>query len=292
MLITALGIFALIIGSFLTACIYRIPLGRGYDDWEDEGGEEQDQTLEKEPHPDAAINLVNPPRSFCPKCREQLRWWHNIPLFSWLMLGGKCWYCKTPIPMRYPLVELITLMLALLCWYRFGVSPTGFVIFAFCCSLIVISFIDYDYYIIPNVISLPGTAIGVGIGLLNQFFHFFTPPVAGDLMGSLLGILAGAGSLWLVAELYMLLRRKEGMGMGDVKLLAMTGALLGWEGAVFTIWIGASLGAVLGVILLLLRGHKLSHQLPFGPYLATGTLLYLFARDEMALLVMKVMGIN
>jgi leader peptidase (prepilin peptidase)/N-methyltransferase len=163
---------------------------------------------------------------------------------------------------------------------NFGVTPTAALVFIFCCALIVISFIDYDFYIIPNVISLPGTVIGVVVALLNQYLHVFSFPVVADLWESLWGFLAGAGFLYLVSEGYMRLRKKEGLGMGDVKLLAMTGVLFGAAGSLCTIFIGSLIGAVIGIAFVVCGGRRFAHPLPFGPSLALATYLYIFMGEE------------
>jgi leader peptidase (prepilin peptidase)/N-methyltransferase len=288
LLLTFSAVFGLIIGSFLTVCIYRIPLGRedlflddGQAQDESEIASDADIAKEVEPSPyRPGLTLNNPPRSFCPSCDHQLSWKDNIPLFSWLILNGKCAYCKAPISIRYPTVELLTAIAAVLSYTIFGLTATSALIFIFTCSLIVISFIDYDYYIIPNVISLPGTVIGLAVGVLNQFTGIFTFPVALDIQDSVLGLLVGGGFLLIVSEGYLLLRKREGLGMGDVKLLAMTGAFFGYPASLFTIFVGSVLGSVLGILLILCAGRKMTHQLPFGPYLAFGTVLYLYGGPD------------
>jgi len=262
-------ILGLIVGSFLTVCIYRIPFGSLEEELAGDNTDIQQPPAESKP----TITLVEPKRSFCPSCNNRLLWWHNIPLVSWLLLRGQCAYCKKSIPVRYPLVELLTALLSLWSFSMFGITPTGFLIFAFCCALLVITFIDYDFYIIPNVISLPGTALGLAIGLFNQYFHLFNFPVASSLTISLFGILAGAGFLFLVSEVYFRLRKLEGLGMGDVKLLAMTGAFFGPGCALYTIFVGSLIGSVSGVLMVLFLRRKMSQHLPFGPYLALGTFI-------------------
>ena len=264
-------IFGVVIGSFLSVCIYRIPLPRLEIEGEDEAARKERE----------AITIGHPVRSFCPHCRATLTWRENIPLLSWLLLRGRCRHCRHPISARYPAVELLSALMAWLSWYSWGLTPTGVLVYLFCCALIVISFIDYDYYIIPNVISLPGTALGLVVALLNQFTGFFGRPVVPDLAGGLLGILIGAGFLLLVSEVYLRIRKREGLGMGDVKLLAMTGAFFGMEASIYTIFVGSLLGSVLGIAFIVFRGRTLSHQLPFGPYLALGTVLYLFGGDHL-----------
>ena len=140
-----------------------------------------------------------------------------------------------------------------------------------------ISFIDYDYYIIPNVISIPGAVLGVACAGANQFFNLFELPLVTDLTGAGLGLLAGAGFLFIVSELYFRLRKREGLGMGDVKLLALVGAFLGPEGALFTIFVGSMAGTLGGIVTIMVQRKGMAHPLPFGPYLALGALLYLYA---------------
>lgn len=279
--------FGLIIGSFLSVCIYRIPLGRatGLEEWDDEEDEQAEAEQKSTPnskHFDKRVTISYPKRSFCPACGAQLRWYHNIPFFSYLLLAGRCSFCKKTISIRYPLVELMSAASAVLSFHLFGLSVTALVIYLFVASLIVISFIDYDYYIIPNVISLPGAFIGLVIATINEFHPLFNPPVVSGLKDALLGILCGAGFLLLISEGYFRLRKKQGLGMGDVKLLAMTGAFFGVPGALYTIFIGSLLGSVIGVLLIIVAGRKASQYIPFGPYLAVANILYIFSGMSLA----------
>jgi len=268
-------LFSLLVGSFLSMCIYRIPRGAGY--------EELHELKEGETYEPLAID--KPRRSFCPYCKQQLLWWHNIPAFSWLILRGQCAFCKTPISSRYISVELLSVFFALLSYSYFGPTPTAVLIYLFCAALIVITFIDYDFFIIPNSISLPGTAIGIGLAVVNEFFGIFMAPVVPGLLECGLGILFGAGFLYLVAEVYFRLRGLEGLGMGDVKLLAMTGALFGPECAGYTIFLGSVLGTIVGVGLMAFQGRSLKQHIPFGPYLALGTVLFLFMGEEVMFMI-------
>lgn len=274
------ALFGLATGSFLALCIYRIPRSRSDFpelllpiDGSPPEGDVVAPTLHK------VVRIHDPARSFCPHCEQILRWWHNIPLLSWFLLRGRCAFCKTPISARYPFVEFLGGLAAVLSVQAYGVTPTGLVVFVFCCALIVISFIDYDFYIIPDVISKPFMAIGVVIAAVNQFFQVFDHPVVPDLTQSLLGLLMGAGFLYIVSEVYERLRKKNGLGLGDVKLLAMTGLMFGAPAALCSIFIGSLLGAVFGSLFLLLGGKRFSHPIPFGPYLALATAVYLFAGD-------------
>jgi len=312
LLLVATAVFGLIIGSFLTVCIFRLPFGRpmGPPDWEVEeeaSGEtvaissvaanstaasldaagpevigEVVGAAHEEPSADSLssdpkLSLTYPTRSFCPECKSQLNWFHNIPLFSWLALGGKCAFCKVRIPFRYPLVELLSALFAALSFVAFGPTLTAVCVYLFCCMLIVISFIDIDYYIIPDVISLPGCVLGLIFGVVNQFTGVLGWPFASGMVDSLLGLVFGGGVLWAIAEGYYRIRKREGLGLGDVKLLALTGAFFGLPGALYTMFIGSLLGSVIGILLILASGKRMTYQLPFGPYLALGTLVYIFA---------------
>lgn len=262
-------VFGAIIGSFLSVCIYRLPLSPAVGLTVEELGLPEGST-----HP--GLTVTSPKRSFCPKCRQTLAWWHNMPLVGWILLRGECAFCRAPIAVRYPLVEALTAAFAVLTYQSFGFTLTAAVVFAIVCALLVISFIDYDYYIIPNVISIPGAVLGVVCAGLNQFLHLFSPPLVPDLYSAGLGLLSGAGFLFVISELYFRLRKREGLGMGDVKLLALVGAFLGPDGALFTIFVGSLIGTVGGVLVILVQRRGMSHPLPFGPYLAMATLLYLF----------------
>jgi leader peptidase (prepilin peptidase)/N-methyltransferase len=178
-------------------------------------------------------------------------------------------------------VEFVTALLCVGCYLRFGLSPTGVVAFAFVCTMVVITFIDIDYMIIPDVISYPGTIVGCVIGAVNQFFREPSRPLLRDpfvpsILDSILGVLAGAGILVAIWWIYLKVRKREGLGLGDVKLLAMIGTTFGWQAAWFTIFVGSMAGSVIGITLALISKSGLSSYLPFGPYLVIGILLYLF----------------
>ncbi len=228
-----------VIGSFLNVCIYRIPAGK---------------------------SIVSPPSS-CPHCGHCIRWFQNVPILSYLFLRGKCAGCGQQISLRYPLVEALTGGLFVLVLYSFGLSPATPVYWLFAAALVVITFIDLDHQIIPDVISLPG----IVVGFLCSFFIPWVP-----WLDSLLGILIGGGILFLIAWGYEFLTKREGMGGGDIKLLAMLGAFLGWK-AVFPIVFLASLaGTVIGLPLMVLQKKDSKLALPFGPFLALAAVVYLF----------------
>ena len=231
--------FGAIVGSFLNVCIYRIPAG---------------------------LSVVSP-ASRCPVCETPIRWYQNIPIVSWCLLGGRCSSCKTHISIRYLSIEILNGLLYVLLLYHFGLSSTSLVFAIFVSSLVVITFIDLDHQIIPNVISLPGIVVGFACSL------FFLPLA---WQASALGILLGGGLLWAVATGYRLLMGAEGMGMGDIKLLAMIGAVLGWQAVLPVVFLGSLVGTVIGVPLMLLKGKDGKLAIPFGPFLSLGALIYLF----------------
>ncbi len=233
-----------IVGSFLNVCIYRIPAGES----------------------------VVTPASRCPACGTPIRPWDNIPLFSYVWLRGRCRACQARISSRYFLVELLTALAAVAVYGHFALSALAVVSFAFLCALIVITFIDLDHQIIPNVISVPG----IGAGLLAAVL--IGQPRWTD---SLTGLVLGGGLLWVVAEGYQRVTGHEGMGGGDIKLLAMIGAFLGWRAVPVTLLVGSLAGSLIGIGLILLRGGDRRAAIPFGPFLAAGAVCALFFGDAL-----------
>ena len=291
----AVILFGLIIGSFLSVCVYRIPLGRASgieemleedsDEAQAENQSEQDSVILNSPHFPQRVTIAFPPRSFCPHCGEQLKWYHNIPLFSFLFLRGKCGFCQAGISFRYPLTELLSAVFAWLSYSTFD-TPTAIVAYLLCAAFLVLSFIDIEYFLLPNVITYPATIIGLTIALIQGYAPFIeSPPFVSNISEALIGVLAGAGSLLLISLFYTYVRKKQGLGLGDVKLLAVTGAFFGLNGAFYTIFVGSLLGSFLGIALLLLGRGKWSSYLPFGPYLVAANLLYLFYAEQFALIV-------
>lgn len=232
-------ILGAVVGSFLNVCICRLP---------------RDESI------------VSPP-SHCPNCSCGIRWYDNIPLISYLLLRGKCRGCGTRISPQYPLVELLNGLLTLALFLRFGPTFSFLVLFLFCSALVVITFIDLEHQIIPDEISLPGI-------LLGFLFSFFMP--GHTWLNSVIGILLGGGSLLLVASGYHWLTGKEGMGGGDIKLLAMMGAFLGWKAIPFIIFASSLVGSVIGISLMLIKKKDSKLAIPFGPYLAFAAILYIF----------------
>jgi len=253
-------LFGLIIGSFLNVCILRIPTGKS----------------------------IVMPASACPKCGAAIRPYDNIPVLSYLILGGKCRGCKTKISPMYPLVEFLTGVLFFACYYAFGISVETLKWATFSAILVVLIFTDIRERILPDVVNYTG----FGLGLLFSFFvrpedgtagwisnHLFRfpPPVPVlSLVDALVGAAVGSGLLWLVSEAYFRLRGREGMGLGDVKMMLMAGAFLGAKRTLLTILAGSVLGSLLGIAVILARRKDADYELPFGTFLGAGALLVVF----------------
>ena len=235
-------IFGAVVGSFLNVCIYRIPLG---------------------------ISIVRP-SSMCPECKRRIPFYYNVPIISYAVLGGRCAFCGSPFSPQYPVVEGVTGFFAAALFMRHGLTPGLFIHFAFVSSLVVITFIDLRHRIIPDVISLPGIVAGFGASF------FLTPP---GVMDSAIGAVLGGAVLLVITAAYYLLTGTEGMGGGDIKLLAMIGAFEGWRGVLFTLLASSFLGAFVGVGAIAFFGKSSKYAIPFGPFLAAGALLYLFYGD-------------
>ncbi len=245
MLINALDIFifltGLCIGSFLNVCIYRLP--------------------------DPAKSIVFPV-SKCTACHTTIPFYDNIPVSSYLLLAGKCRQCSATISLRYPLVELLSGAASLSAVLKFGYTADALIVYAFIATMIVVTFIDIDHQKILDLITLPGILIGFLCSFILSSITW---------QQSLIGILTGGGSLYLVAKIYMLLTGKMGMGGGDIKLLAMIGGLTGWQGVLFTVFAGSATGTVAGAGLIVAgRFSNFRLKIPFGPFLAFGAVTYLF----------------
>ena len=234
------AVFGAIIGSFLNVVILRLP---------NEG------------------ESIIYPASHCPQCSAELSWYENIPLLSYLIQLGRCRHCKIHISFQYPLVESLMAVLSCALLYSFGFNLTALGYFLFAASLVVIIFIDIAHQIIPDSISLPGIVIGF-------LFSLVTPNLSWQ--DSLLGILCGGGVLYAVAYLYLVLRKKDGMGGGDIKLLAMLGAFLGWQSLPFILLASSLTGSIFGILTLVLSKKDAATRIPFGPFLSGAALWYLF----------------
>lgn len=213
-------------------------------------------------------------RSRCPHCNKIISWWQNIPVFSFLLLRGQCAHCKHKISWRYPLIEVLMASLFFLAYLKFGLTWTLLEILIFIFGLVTVSFIDFDHYILPDVFTLSGIVIGLIGAALN-------PERA--LAPALWGVFIGGGSLWLIAYLYWVFRKQEGLGGGDIKLIAWIGAVLGWPAVPFVIFSGSLLGSVAGLLVAFRKKEGLKAVIPFGPFLAIGALLYLFVGRELGL---------
>lgn len=267
-------LFGLVIGSFLNVCILRIP---------------------KEE------SIVHP-ASHCPKCKKPIKPYDNIPVLGWLMLGGKCRRCKAKISAMYPAVELLTGALFFLCYRAFGLTIYGAKWAVFCALIIVLIATDIRERILPNLVNLAGFIFGLVISfftlptdgaalwLSNRLFDFPPPRPVISFSDALLGAFAGAGLLWIVGEGYFRLRGKEGMGLGDVKMMGMAGAFLGLKRTLLTVLAGSLLGSVIGIIIVLSTRKGRDYELPFGAFLGAGALLTVFFGSPLLIWYQTLLG--
>ncbi|HEV8211585.1 MAG TPA: prepilin peptidase [Vicinamibacterales bacterium] len=229
------GAFGALIGSFLNVCIHRLPRG-------------------------ASIVW---PSSACPHCARELSWYENIPVVSYLFLRARCRTCGEPISSRYPLVEALTSVMFMLAWWQYGPGVLFAARVIFGCALIVLFAIDLEHHLLPNVITLPGIAVGFA-------FSFFAEP---GWVASLIGLVAGGGALYAIAVVYYWVRREEGLGMGDPKMLAMIGAFLGWKLTLVTLMVASLTGSVVGLGMIAAGRGSLKYALPFGCFLTVGAVV-------------------
>ncbi|MEJ2275084.1 MAG: A24 family peptidase [Woeseiaceae bacterium] len=255
--------FCLVIGSFLNVVIYRLPIMMERD-WR-----AQCEELEKAPPaeelPEGRFDLIAP-RSRCPACNAPIKAWQNIPVVSYLLLGGKCAKCGESISARYPQVELATAVLAAICAWHFGVGWEALMAVVLTLALLPIALIDAETQLIPDAIVLPLMWIGLAMSLfapMEGATTLFIPP-----RDAIIGAMAGYLSLWSVYQLFKLVTGKEGMGYGDFKLLAALGAWLGWQHLHIIVLMSAVVGAIVGIALMVFRKHGREMPIPFGPYLA------------------------
>jgi len=239
--IAILVLLGLAVGSFLNVCVHRLP---------------REQSL-------------NSPPSRCPQCSYRLRWADNIPLVSYVMLGGRCRECRARISIRYPIVELVTMGLFVLHGATFGWTPLLIPRLAFACAMVVLFAIDLEHHLLPNAITLPGIVVGLIASTV-------LPP---GIVDALIGVLIGGGVLWLIGEAYFRFSGHEGMGGGDVKMLAMIGAFLGWKLVLVTLILSSVLGSMIGLIVIAIRKGGLKYALPYGTFLALGALVASLAGD-------------
>lgn len=238
------GLFGLAIGSFLNVVIYRLP---------------------------RKITLITG-RSRCPHCERQLKWYHNIPVISFLFLTGKCAFCSGKISLRYPIVELLNGLFYVYFYWQFSLS-VEFAVYCFLTSaLLVIFLIDLDFQIIPDTVTIPGMVLGLGVSLL---------PGGVGIIDAVIGLLVGGGSLYAIAVLGDWLFKKESMGGGDIKMAAMLGAFLGWQKVLFVFISSAVIGLLVSVFLMLFSAKlRRERVVPFGPFLATAAMLAIFFGDR------------
>ena len=259
-------LIGLLVGSFLNVVIHRLPRMMELD-WQAQCAELRGEALpEHEP-----LSLARP-RSRCPQCGHGITAMENIPVISWLALGGKCSACKALISIRYPIVEMTTGLLTGFAAAYFGPSWASIGAILLIWSLIALTFIDFDTQLLPDSITLPL----IWLGLLFNLFDTFT-----DIKSAVIGAVAGYLSLWLVYWSFKLATGKEGMGYGDFKLLAAIGAWLGWQILPLTILLSSAVGAVVGIALIVLAKHGRNVPIPFGPYLASAGLLALFCGKQL-----------
>lgn len=256
--VTVAGVFGALIGSFLNVVILRLP--------------------------DEQQSIVWP-GSHCPKCGEPIAWYDNIPILSWLALRGKCRHCKEPISFRYVVVEALTAAAAVSMVLVHGVTLQALALFVFLAALIVVTFIDIDHRIIPNVISLPGIAVGIAVMPWVTELDWWP-----QMRTRLIGAAVGGGFLLATALLYELIRKREGMGMGDVKLLAMIGGWLGLKSIFFVVFVSTLIGSLVGIGIMVFQKKGMNASLPFGPYLSIGAVLYVFIGDHIVNLFLHGMG--
>jgi leader peptidase (prepilin peptidase)/N-methyltransferase len=255
-------LLALLIGSFLNVVIYRLPIMMERD-WRKQCDEFAETPVTE--IPDGRFDLILP-RSRCSSCSEQITALQNIPVVSYLLLGGKCGHCKAPISKRYPIIELVTAILTGVVAWRFGFGWEAVAAIGITWTLIAISVIDYDHQIIPDSLSLPLIWAGLFMSLFNPLDGaevLFVEPST-----SIVGAIAGYLILWSVYHMFRLVTGKEGMGYGDFKLLAGLGALLGWQMLHLIVLLSAVVGVIVGLSLIAFRNHDRRVPIPFGPFLA------------------------
>jgi leader peptidase (prepilin peptidase)/N-methyltransferase len=292
-------VLGLVVGSFLNVVIYRLPIMLERQ-WRQQCEEELTagataSAAQSTAAPPAIVNAPRAgperfnlivPRSACPVCRAPIRALENIPLLSFLILGGKCAHCRAPISSRYPLVEALTGIVSALVAWRFGFGWSALAALVLSWFLLALTFIDIDHQLLPDSLTLPLLWLGLFASLWSAQAGAAALPV--DLRSSLIGAMAGYVSLWSVYHLFRLVTGKEGMGYGDFKLFAALGAWLGWQMLLPVILIAAAVGAVVGILLISLRGHSRATPIPFGPFLAAaGWSMLMFGRP----LVAKYLGL-
>ncbi len=271
---TVTFIFGLVVGSFLNVVIHRIPIMLERSWYESAKAflleENANNQIQASKYDKRIFNLLYP-NSYCPHCKQPVKAWQNIPLISYGLLLGKCQHCKTPISLRYPLIELIAALLCLAITLRFGLTLESALSLMFTWTLLCLSVIDYDHHLLPDQLTLPL----LWVGLLASTQSLFTTPTDA-ILGASLGYL----SLWSVYWIFKLITGKEGMGYGDFKLLAALGAWCGWQALPSIIVWSSLVGAIIGIGLVVLYKRDRNKPIPFGPYLAIAGWLYFYFGDN------------
>ncbi|MFA5087983.1 MAG: prepilin peptidase [Candidatus Omnitrophota bacterium] len=265
---TFIFLFGLAVGSFLNVCIVRIPQGKS----------------------------IVAPRSQCVRCQKMIPWYDNIPLLSYLLLRGRCRFCREKISFRYFIVEFLTAVLFLMFYLRFGMEAVLFPYLVMLCGLIISTFVDFEHRIIPDEISLGGMAAGLVFSFILPSLHFVEPLVnqgflthLSSLGRSLLGVLVGGGSIYLLGLMGDFIFKKESMGGGDVKLMAMVGAFVGWKLVLLSFFIAPFFGAVYGIIE---KIRTKESTIAYGPFLALGTLISLFGGEIIISWILRGYGLQ
>jgi leader peptidase (prepilin peptidase) / N-methyltransferase len=287
-------VFGLVIGSFLNVVIYRLPIMLERD-WRAQAADLLTPLAESSTRPAPAVPGVerltlSTPGSACPACKAPIKAWQNIPVVSWLVLGGRCAACKSKISVRYPLVELTTAVLSAWVAWHFGFGAAAACGLLITWSLIALTGIDIDHQLLPDGITLPlmwtGLLASVIVGPLAG------SPIPVSAPDALIGAASGYVSLWLVFHAFRLITGKEGMGYGDFKLLAAFGAWLGWKLLPLVILVSAFSGAVIGILMIVLRGRDRSVPMPFGPYLASAGWIAMMYGDVLVDGYLRVSGLK
>ena len=273
------GLLGLLIGSFLNVVIHRVPVMMERE-WRSQCAEMLDP--EAKPEQQQAYNLVVP-RSRCPKCDHQITALENVPVLSYLALKGRCSECGWRIPLRYPIIELLTGLLSVLVVWRFGISAAAAGALLLTWALIALSAIDFDTQYLPDSITLPFLWLGLAFNVAGIYT---------TTQASVLGAIVGYLALWSVYHLFRLVTGKEGMGYGDFKLLALFGAWLGWSAVPLIVFLSAFVGAIVGIALITLRGHDKNIPIPFGPYLAVAGWIALMWGEQLLDAYIGVSGLN
>ena len=253
MLYIAFFILGSLWGSFSNVCIYRLPNSGN----------------------------VAKGRSFCPDCKNKIKWFDNIPFFSYLFLKGKCRQCSKPISFQYLVVELLSAISFVVIFHLYGVSITTLLLLILSIFFIIIFFIDLKHFIIPNVLTFPL----MGIGFLKSFDPNLNQTIFPNYINSLIGGLFGYSIIWLIIFFYKKVRKKDGMGLGDAKLMAVIGFWFGWISIPFTIFISSTVALVIVIPSLINQSRKMSSEIPFGPYIIIGCILYVTFANQIKYLL-------